>query len=165
LRLLPWSRYRSVQRDVRPVGLQLLPGNRRGAGDRASHSLCLLWGRRELQDLSLPCLQRGRCRSSARGPDGCLFRMWRQSRRWFQWARLPSLPRQRCGPCQNGTIIMNTSLKTSKDIATSLRSSAFRRASFDGRTIVLRSIPTWDDRADKQGPSFRRGRTKVLVAL
>jgi len=37
---------------------------------------------------------------------------------------------------------MTTSIKTSKDIATSLSGSAFRRACADGRTRFLRAIPT-----------------------
>jgi len=38
------------------------------------------------------------------------------------------------------------SLKSFRDIATSLRGSAFRRVSFDGRTYILRAIPSWSCR-------------------
>ncbi|MGC8643684.1 MAG: hypothetical protein ACP5XB_27815 [Isosphaeraceae bacterium] len=38
-------------------------------------------------------------------------------------------------------------LKSFHDIATSLSGSAFRRACFDGRTQMLRAIPTWGSRS------------------
>jgi hypothetical protein len=41
---------------------------------------------------------------------------------------------------------MTTLIKTSKDIATSLSGSAFRRICADGRTRLLRAIPTWGGR-------------------
>jgi hypothetical protein len=37
-------------------------------------------------------------------------------------------------------------LKSYRDVATSLRGSAFRRVSFDGRTHTLRAIPCWSYR-------------------
>ena len=55
---------------------------------------------------------------------------------------------------------MTTSIKTSKEIATSLSGSAFRRVSFDGRTRMLRSIPTWNDRSCEKSP-FQLGRTRT----
>ena len=59
---------------------------------------------------------------------------------------------------------MTTSIKTSKDIAASLRSSAFRRASFDGRTQILRAIPTWGSRAHEKSPSFPKVRNGASTA-
>ncbi len=41
---------------------------------------------------------------------------------------------------------MTTLIKTSKNIATSLSGSAFRRFSLDGRTRWLKTIPTWGGR-------------------
>ncbi len=54
---------------------------------------------------------------------------------------------------------MTTSIKTFKDIATSLSGSAFRRACADGRTRFLRAIPTWGNRGrtEKTEPSSPKG--------
>jgi hypothetical protein len=37
-------------------------------------------------------------------------------------------------------------IKSFRDLATALRGSAFRRACYDGRTMILRAIPTWGGR-------------------
>ncbi|MGP0062537.1 MAG: hypothetical protein ACLQGP_02895 [Isosphaeraceae bacterium] len=37
-------------------------------------------------------------------------------------------------------------IKSFRDIATALRGSAFRRVGYDGRTKMLRAIPTWGGR-------------------
>ena len=37
-------------------------------------------------------------------------------------------------------------IKSFRDLATALRGSAFRRACYDGRTMMLRAIPTWGSR-------------------
>jgi hypothetical protein len=61
-------------------------------------------------------------------------------------------------------------LETSRNIVTSLRGSAFRLAAFDGRTRILRSIPTISSlprsirthrslvRYDRPRPNFQTGR-------
>ncbi len=53
--------------------------------------------------------------------------------------------------------MMTTSIKTSKDIATSLSGSAFRRLCVDGRTRLLRAIQTWGGRSEKTPSSSPRG--------
>ena len=46
------------------------------------------------------------------------------------------------GPRSNGER-HTMPIKSSRDIATSLSGSAFRRMAYDGRTRMLREIPTW----------------------
>ena len=43
-------------------------------------------------------------------------------------------------------------VKTAHDLISSLRGSAFRRASFDGRTVDLRRIVTLRERMQSRGP-------------
>ena len=143
VRLLPGPWDRSFQRDVVAVGLRRMPGGRPRACDRASCSLRVLWRQRELQDLPLFGLRRvGSC-TQARRPDRCLSRVRRPSGRRVQRARLSSLSRPGLSPRQNGANRMTNLIKTSRDIATSLSGSAFRRVSVDGRTRLLRAIQTW----------------------
>ena len=48
-------------------------------------------------------------------------------------------------------------IKTAHDLISSLRGSAFRRATFDGRTIDLRRIMTMRERMDRPPAGPRSG--------
>ena len=60
---------------------------------------------------------------------------------------------------------MTTTIKTSRDIATSLSGSAFRRVTLDSRISMFRAIPAWGGRTanpssllPKSGPRNPRPR-------
>ncbi len=55
-------------------------------------------------------------------------------------------------------------IKTARDVRSSLRGSAFRKVSFDGRTVDLRRIMTLGKRMGCRGPGQSYGETRAAAA-
>ena len=146
MRLLPGPWDRSFQRDVVALGLRRMPGGRPRARDRASCSLRVLWRQRELQDLPLFGLRRvGSCTPSSKARPFSV--QCAKAERPKGPAGLPAFIVEAGAQSSPERINqMTNSIKTSRDIATSLSGSAFRRVCVDSRTRLLRAIPTWGDR-------------------
>ncbi len=159
----PWNR--SIQRDVGSIGLQRVSGHGTPSGVRSARALRVLWRQRQLQDLPLFGLWRlGSC-SPARRPNRTLPRVRRPRGRRLERSRLSPLSWPGLHPRRKGNSKMTTTIKTSRDIATSLSGSAFRRVTLDSRISMFRAIPTWGGRTanpssllPKSGPRNPRPR-------